>query len=326
MPLRSTEFPMKMEQRSFFYAVLESLRLGLLIFSDDFTLLAANRRMFQYFNQQPRDISGHAFGEVFHCHLAVDSGLSCGQEGGCVDCPLRNTVENVISGGAIVDGILFNQHFKIGDGYQNKWFDIYGSPLKHGNKKYAILSLVESTENRMREMELEQRLELDLATGAKNKYSLIDTLDEAINDLNKNTYVVCMIDFDNFKDINDCHGHLMGDRVLSDFARIVRQYIGIDDAVGRYGGEEFVLLFKNASWDKSLRIVRQIYADLKAAFVHVVDMPVTFSAGMLMLDQKTQGLHRASDLIGHVDKLLYKAKRKGRDRIVTKNGDYTFEP
>ena len=75
-----------------------------------------------------------------------------------------------------------------------------------------------------------------------------------------------MIDFDNFKEINDLEGHLTCDEVLKRFTSIEQKYIHKGDIIGRYCGEEFIFIFRNAHFDEALPIIQRIQLQLKSYF------------------------------------------------------------
>jgi diguanylate cyclase (GGDEF)-like protein len=119
--------------------------------------------------------------------------------------------------------------------------------------------------------------------------------------------VLVMCDLDHFKALNDVAGHAAGDEVLRDFGAIIRGCLRGDDYVGRYGGEEFVLVLaetKLADVDDVLRRVRRRFQRLHPT--------VTFSAGYAGHDDT----HSAEQTLSEADAALYIAKDHGRDRFV----------
>jgi len=177
---------------------------------------------------------------------------------------------------------------------------------------------------KQREKHLKELLSLDLATGSMNKYSLMKAIKKRVR--TKETadqYSICMIDFDNFKSLNDQHGHLFGDRVLEKFSDIARRHIRKDDIFGRYGGEEFIFVFNNIDDRQSLEILKRIHTELEKYFAKRYKITVTFSAGVFTIDHGTMPLSH-TELLVKVDSLLYEAKSRGRGRAMSSSGEIPF--
>jgi diguanylate cyclase (GGDEF)-like protein len=122
-----------------------------------------------------------------------------------------------------------------------------------------------------------------------------------------------LLDLDNFKLINDEHGHLAGDQVLHDFAQQLRGTLRQSDILCRWGGEEFILLLKNtdrqAAHDLAEKL-RQHCAEQRYA-VEGQSLQVTVSLGLSQW-HAGESLHA---LLGRTDRALYRAKQAGRDRV-----------
>lgn len=132
--------------------------------------------------------------------------------------------------------------------------------------------------------------------------------------LKKRSLWVAMIDIDHFKKINDTYGHPSGDEVLRVVARAIREGVRLSDVVVRYGGEEFVLLINNADVQTMNIILDRICNKIRAIKVQTSggDIGCTVSVGVAKLEKGES----QNDLIAKADKMLYKAKESGRDRIV----------
>ncbi|MGY0200258.1 GGDEF domain-containing protein [Leptothrix sp. BB-3] len=125
---------------------------------------------------------------------------------------------------------------------------------------------------------------------------------------------LALIDLDHFKAINDQYGHLEGDRVLKAFADVCRQNVRPDDAIGRLGGEEFLIVFRGLTAADSAAVIQRLRQELAASWGTGPDAAhrVTFSCGIA---QVRPGEH-LDDLLQRADVALYAAKRGGRDRSV----------
>ena len=125
---------------------------------------------------------------------------------------------------------------------------------------------------------------------------------------------LAMVDLDHFKVVNDSHGHPAGDRVLRSIARQLRQRLRTVDVIGRYGGEEFAIVFSGADARTAMRILNNIREDF-ARIVHSStngSFHVTFSAGLAAYPD----FDEVSKLVDAADRGLYEAKKLGRNTVV----------
>jgi two-component system cell cycle response regulator len=124
-----------------------------------------------------------------------------------------------------------------------------------------------------------------------------------------------MFDIDHFKKINDHHGHLAGDFVLKELARIVQGRIRRDEVFARYGGEEFAIVLPETTLEGAQALAEGLREKIEQSrFVFQGDnMPVTISIGVATLADSDK---TALDLIRNADGKLYEAKRGGRNKVV----------
>jgi diguanylate cyclase (GGDEF)-like protein len=125
---------------------------------------------------------------------------------------------------------------------------------------------------------------------------------------------VLLVDIDHFKRVNDLHGHLAGDDVLRAVAATLRQHVGDSDVLGRYGGEEFVVLVPGAGPAGACAVAEKLRERVGAQTVHTRDarLNVTVSVGVAVLPGHGGELF---ELLASADLALYRAKRLGRNRI-----------
>ncbi len=124
---------------------------------------------------------------------------------------------------------------------------------------------------------------------------------------------IALMDLDHFKSVNDQHGHAVGDLVIMGLARLLRQRLRASDLIGRYGGEEFLLILPQTGCERARAIVEEIRADFSALTFRAlgnVSLHVTLSAGLAC----AQDYDESEKLFAAADKALYTAKHGGRNQ------------
>jgi len=156
----------------------------------------------------------------------------------------------------------------------------------------------------------------DPLTGLGNRAAVLDTLDrELARGFRESRPVgLLVIDVDHFKRVNDTHGHPAGDGVLREVGRRLSEVLRPYDTLGRYGGEEFLVILPDCDPGSMRRLAERLRHAIRDTAVDLPDglIPVTISLGGACSDPATPG--DASALLRTADQALYRAKRLGRDR------------
>lgn len=148
----------------------------------------------------------------------------------------------------------------------------------------------------------------DSLTGLYNRKQIFKILNTKKQDC-----TVALIDIDNFKTINDTLGYLAGDEVIKRVVQTIRQSVPESDDIGRYGGEEFLIIFSDKTFNEALAIIEEIRKNTEALAWEVEGMHTTISAGV-----SPKGEATAEEVFSKVDKLVHEAKRTGKNKIVFK--------
>lgn len=167
---------------------------------------------------------------------------------------------------------------------------------------------------RGRAAQLHRRTELDAFTGVAHHARIIEVLRREIAARGEKPVSIVMVDLDRFKAINDTYGHPAGDKALQAVAARLRAVARRDDVVGRYGGDEFVVVLKHASLATARRIAERLREGVGREAVDIGGrrMHITLSAGVAA----TANGEDAESLVARADAALYQAKHAGRNRVV----------
>lgn len=157
----------------------------------------------------------------------------------------------------------------------------------------------------------QRQADTDPLTGLSNRRRLENDVRELAR--NGTPFALVLADLDHFKQLNDAHGHEMGDRALRLFARVMLRNVREGDLVARYGGEEFVIVCPNSTAAAAADAFDRIRLELAGAVTDGRTPPFTVSAGVVDTDQ-AGGLE---ELISAADVLLLRAKVLGRDQVLT---------
>lgn len=205
---------------------------------------------------------------------------------------------------------------------QYKWYYDRGSIMKRDEQGHPLflsgivfdISDRKKNEDTLKEEKenLYQKSITDELTGILNRRGILDYLKHALAAHQDQPLLlsVLLLDIDWFKRINDTYGHLVGDHILKEFAQILKTYLRDTDVIGRYGGEEFLVVFPHTSKDEAHGIAERLRQHVAShTFTH--DIHLTFSGGIYHV----QGAS-LYDLINQADINLYEAKRQGKNRIL----------
>lgn len=173
-------------------------------------------------------------------------------------------------------------------------------------------------DNTIRHAQVEKQARLDSLTGIYNHGYFLKVLAEQADETSRTQtpLSLIMLDIDYFKQYNDTYGHLVGDRILNALCTAIQHHIKQTDAVGRWGGEEFVISLPGANGNQAHQIAKRISETMRTLRVEDRDhnaVPIpTVSQGIAVFPDEADEIYR---LIDYADKRLYKAKERGRNQI-----------
>jgi len=165
--------------------------------------------------------------------------------------------------------------------------------------------------------DLKRRASIDGLTRLWNRAAIMELLGAEFARATRGVPTcVAMIDADHFKNVNDTHGHQVGDAVLIEIAARLRRAVREFDAVGRYGGEEFIAVLSNCSLDVAKGVCERIrgFVENEPIATPMGPLMVTVSIGLAAFDAEHGDLAR---FIGAADAALYRAKERGRNCVET---------
>lgn len=170
-----------------------------------------------------------------------------------------------------------------------------------------FLSRIEGIMKKQRKVALE--VFTDELTGAYTRKFFAKRFEEEKHrhERQEKCFSIAFLDLDYFKEINDTHGHLFGDEVLKEFVEIIKANLRNYDEVFRYGGDEFLILFPEATGEEAYKIVERIRKSAKKK-----KFAISFSAGISMMKDELS----MTDLMKAADASLYIAKENGRNQTI----------
>lgn len=208
---------------------------------------------------------------------------------------------------------------KTGNNYLKK-----SSVFYHEDKEY-IFDLIENN-NKLKKIEEKSRF--DDTTNLLNKDAIMTVLDKYIlnreEDIESLSIVVC--DIDKFKVINDTYGHLAGDKILEEVSNLLKQYITSNCSIGRFGGDEFVLIIKNINSNNIYKILEKLRKQINGISVvfddKIIDN-ITMSFGVYCINEyKNLDFKSLNSIIAerqsmfyNADEALYESKENGRNKV-----------
>ncbi len=192
------------------------------------------------------------------------------------------------------------------------WF---GLPILIGG--FILLEMLLS-QWRQREKNIEVLSQVDPLTGLYNRRTLYRFLSGLLNKKYPKPFLhsLILLDLDLFKQINDSYGHVMGDRILVEAAQVLKSVVRQQDIVGRFGGEEFIIILTNTSYQQTRQVAERCRNELMSINIyddHNHKIAVTASFGTTHFDSTS---HDIDTVLKKADQALYEAKDLGRNQVV----------
>ncbi|MCM1991251.1 cache domain-containing protein [Oceanirhabdus seepicola] len=195
--------------------------------------------------------------------------------------------------------------------------ELHVKSIEINRKRRFIAYVRDLTERKLYEDTLKHNAITDELTSVYNRRFIITQLKSEIKIVEQmgNSTSIVLLDIDKFKILNDTYGHIFGDKVLKGLCKMFKDNLRSTDFIGRYGGEEFIIILPDTEKILALKIIERIkeyFSNIK--WMEDENLSITFSAGIVEIDSSTISKN-VTDCIEEVDKLLYKAKENGRNRI-----------
>lgn len=202
-----------------------------------------------------------------------------------------------------------------------------------GEERIALVCVVDMTKQKQAEDMLKQKneaiiklneellqmnnslIDKSVRDGLTNLYNhqyMNEVLNEKLTEARENRTPLClmMMDIDHFKRVNDRFGHIIGDKVLAAVSQLIRENTGTNDIIGRYGGEEFIIILSGTELKEASEIAERIRLSICGNDYGVENLTVSISIGVTIYEGET-----LNALINKADMLLYLAKANGRNRV-----------
>ncbi|MCU7806129.1 MAG: diguanylate cyclase [Candidatus Thiodiazotropha sp. (ex Lucinoma borealis)] len=183
-------------------------------------------------------------------------------------------------------------------GYLIYWFNKLSETLERDYSKIQKISITDKLTQLSNRTHSDEYMRRQLAHSSENSSQI----------------VVIIADIDHFKSINDRYGHLTGDQVLREFSMILKQCTRVQDFIGRWGGEEFIIVMPDVGIEQAIKNAERLRATIEQHNFGEAGQ-VTASFGISFgIEGDTQ-----EDLMKRADQCLYKAKQQGRNQVVVDN-------
>jgi diguanylate cyclase (GGDEF)-like protein len=231
--------------------------------------------------------------------------LSCNL---CAGSSAHSTCEPLLVGGEVIGSALV----------------LHPEPLNEAERAAISVSVAQAGPvlANLRNLAIaEFRAATDALTGLPNSRAVHDTIKRMVAQASRSLspLAALMLDLDHFKQINDSYGHGRGDEVLAAVGAALQASVRESDFVGRYGGEEFVILLPGSARDDAVLVGEKIRAAVEQIAVPGVSRLITVSAGIAVVPDDAG---ESVALLRHADRRLYAAKANGRNQVVADEPDH----
>jgi len=293
------------DARNYAESIVDTVRGPLLVLDVDLTVISANRSFYQAFEVKPEETEKQRIYDLGNHQWNIPK--------------LRELLEDILPNATSFDDFEVEHEFpEIG-----KRIMLLNARkiFQRANRKQLILLAIEDiTERKVLEEKLKALASHDELTGCLNFRSIMQLLENEIARSRRyqKQFSIIMIDIDHFKIVNDEYGHLAGNDALAAFTNIIKNSVRNIDIVGRYGGEEFLIILPESDSQHALVVLERIRNNLKQTKItspHLEkekEFTLQFSAGIAVFPYNARDL---GELIWVVDSALRRAKKEGKNRV-----------
>lgn len=255
-------------------------------------------------------------------------------EGG-KDEAVSHFYENKYRKSTLVDDAFEAEDFFPDIGEHGEWLSFTAASIRdsNGNIIGAIETLANISNEKLSQLALQESEErykklsiTDNLTGLYNRRFFTESLTLELERSRRydQHFALCLIDLDDFKDMNDSYGHLFGDKILTIFSHLLKQNLRQSDSAYRYGGEEFAIIFPGSSLEGASLVAERIrtkLAEYPFSFEgNSKNIQMTASFGISLTSEHDRNIE---EIIRRSDQALYAAKNSGKNKIeVSKESEF----
>ncbi|NWJ48211.1 MAG: GGDEF domain-containing protein [Chloroflexi bacterium] len=294
-------------KEEFYRIILDNLFDGVYLVGKDKRITYWNKGATRITGYDSETVIGRKCSENLLMHVSESGTLLC-----ITGCPISETITD----GAVREAEVFLHH---SDGHRVPVL-VRVAPLvdEEGNIIGAVESFSDNSitiQERKRANNFQKEAMEDALTGIGNRRFIEHKFRFSLGEAQQlgDQIGVLLIDIDYFKKVNDNYGHDIGDQVLKMVAKTIANNVRVTDFVGRWGGEEFVVVLHNMDQERLIAISEKIRALVGKAQLHTLhgEIKVTISIGAALNSTNDT----PDSLFERIDKLLYQSKSEGRNRV-----------
>lgn len=293
------------EQNDLIECILETIREPFLVLDRHFYVIKASKNFCSSFAIKRRDAEGHLLFSIGDGEWDIDQ--------------LKRLLNQVNKENTTIEKFLVEHDFST---LGKKVFLLNARKViaqKDGDQK-ILLAFEDITERKKKDDEILRLAMTDPLTGLSNRNSFMSGLERAIKVARRYGHGISLmiIDLDKFKQVNDCHGHPVGDELLINIAAILSNKIREVDQVARLGGDEFAVILGGVTRKETVNKIAQNFIDQIESpfFIENFELNIGASIGISHFPDDSEN---AIDLIKYADAALYCAKNEGRSTLRTYN-------
>ena len=221
-----------------------------------------------------------------------------------------------ISGSEAYQGVTA---FSVPVGDEVRFFKITRTEILQNNRAQGMCFVLhDTTENEKLMTKLRVQAEYDPLMGIYNRGALFEISQKMLNtEISREySYAMLMMDIDFFKQINDTYGHSTGDFVLKEVAATIKRSFRESDIIGRYGGEEIVVLLENITAEKAFALAEGLREKIERTPITYLDNEIYITISIGIAVSSAGEAHSLEMLLHQADEAMYRAKNSGRNKTI----------